>query len=169
MIDPGLTFPVIAIGPDGGDIETFHNEQAWLNDSGEGIGFGPGALLIDSSGHSWRVEGRPLTPAELGPVRSFLIRLFRITPPVELSYVPGAALDWQAVIDLVLAAIENNREDWVDEEAAAGEAGEPVDEDLQISVLKGQVRKARNLDDVVRLLYWTDHVDRPKLVAGWTS
>ncbi len=170
MTDPDFTFPVIAIRGGRGDLETFRDAKLWELGGDVGIGFGAGTLLVDASGRAWDVLGRQTEWSEFNLWRRVAAKLFKVAPPVELSYSERAPMAWDELVERVCASIGANFDDWRNDRLALGlDGAEPMDDAVQMDILKGQVRRARTLDQLNTLIYWTDWDDRPSLVAGWAE
>lgn len=147
QVHEGPRFEQIASYPDG---RAFGTSRAYALAEERRLGM----TLVDSAGGSWRVDAvRKLGLA--GPWWELLLGVLFVGQYAwrvehELTKLGPMTLD--EVKRRVNAAIDASPEHWIDEEAAAGEAGPPVDEKVQLETLKARVGAAADLAAIIEAL-----------------
>ena len=109
-----------------------------------------GTILIDATGRTWEIQGVSI----LGTVGSPLQRLWRTIISnqqyeVAFDFVERAPMPLEEVKARVCASIDDNRDDWRDDEAIAGEDGPPRDEEEMLEELKTAVRNAGTAHEIL--------------------
>jgi hypothetical protein len=111
-----------------------------------------GMRLIDDTGATWVVtEVRRLgyrTPLWQRALMTVLNQRDEIFHAVEFEFEERAATSFAEVQDRVCRLIDENREEWIDDEAMAGEAGPPVILEDVIEAAKAAVKRATNLTEL---------------------
>ena len=112
----------------------------------------PGAVYLDNAGRTFEIEKVAVSGFVTPLWRRILLMIFRQAEFIEhwVTYevieLPPMAFEDAKV--RVRASIERNQEEWIDDEAMAGEAGEPVRlEDVIASALDA-VRGATTVKDL---------------------
>jgi hypothetical protein len=162
MTQPAFVFPVLALGPDRHSLApsdnerfyVFRNKTALLTATRDELRSGVRLkmLLVDSENIACRIErivdAGPRTPlwhrvllATFGQAGSMDRRL-------ECEFADEAPIAFEAVRARVLASIERNQDDWVDDEAVAGEAGEPLELKRIVARARAAVRGANNVREL---------------------
>lgn len=156
-------YPLLAFGRDvGRNAQAGREAVTWFGDDedvstckGWDLKHGArmGMVLIDPTGRSWEIVG----VRDLGIVGSVLGRIVRFVfqqndhaIQMDLVELPSISLD--EVKARVCASIGANPDDWRDDEAIAGESGEPQNEILLLERIKARVRKAKTLEAIVKVL-----------------
>lgn len=110
-------------------------------------------VLVDPTGRSWEITG----VRDLGVVGSLFGRILRFLVQqsdhaIEMDLVEGAPMSLDEVKGRVCVSIDANPDDWRDDEAIAGEAGEPQDELELLERIKARINKAKTLKAIVKVL-----------------
>lgn len=112
----------------------------------------PGMLLVDNEGRSFVVRGTRRRASRTSPWMQLLLTIFGrsgdIREEVELDLEPEAAIDFEEVQRRVIESIDRNRDDWLDDEAVAGESGPQVDPDELLEAARAAVRRASNVAEL---------------------
>ncbi|WP_304219388.1 hypothetical protein [Phenylobacterium aquaticum] len=132
------------------DLEDFSTCTSWELARGERLGM----VLADRDGRCWKV----VAVKDLGVVRPFWERVFRFLMRqslhrIDQELIPQEPLTLAQVKERVCASIQANPDDWRDDEAIAGEAGPPRDEQEMLDERQAPVRAARTLTQVINALY----------------
>ena len=162
MIQPAFVFPLLALGPDryrpvSKDDEKFYvlrDEDALLRATRDELKSGVRLkmLLIDSANNAYRisriVDAGPKTPLW----HRLLLGIFRqagsIERRLECDFTCEEPVAFKAVKARVLASIERNQDDWVDDEAIVGEAGAPLALEEILGRAKAAVSRATNVREL---------------------
>jgi hypothetical protein len=163
MTSPALQFPVLSIGrnvyqhvvPGEECVDYFRNENAFAICSADDLKRHAldGMLLADSGGRCWKIVGVQdlgVTGPLWDRVLRFLLQqsIHRIS--CDLEEVEALSLD--ALKERVLAIITADPERWKDDEAVAGEAGPPRDEQEMLDELRNRVRMAPSVPEIIYAL-----------------
>jgi len=132
------------------DLEDFSTCTTWSLSRGERLGM----VLVDHDCRCWRV----VAVKDLGVTRSLWERVFRFLMRqslhrIDQELITQAPLTLAQVKDRVCASIQANPDDWRDDEAIAGEAGPPRDEQEMLDERQAAVRRAQSLPQVINALY----------------
>ncbi|MCG9914975.1 MAG: hypothetical protein MH112_01265 [Phenylobacterium sp.] len=158
------TFPALALYRDVGryaeagrekvkyfiDPEDFSTCTSWQLKYGERLGM----VLVGPDLRCWKIVG-VIDQGVVGPfwerVFRFLVQqsVHRIDQQIEA--IDPMTLD--EVKDRVAASIQVNPDDWRDDEAIAGEAGPPREEQELLDELKASVRAAVSLPQIINVLF----------------
>lgn len=156
-------YPLFAFGRDvGRNAQAGRETVTWFGDDedvstckGWDLKHGArmGMILVDPTGRCWEIVG----VKDLGIVGSVLGRIVRFVfqqndHAIEMDLAERPPMSLDQVKDRVCASIDANPDDWRDDEAIAGESGEPQDELELLDRLKSRVRKAKTLKGVVKIL-----------------
>jgi hypothetical protein len=144
-------------GPQNFDNERFYairDEAALLTAPRDELNSGVRAreVLIDNCGRVYRIkEIKDLGPAT--PLwRRILLLVFgqagAIKQRVNCEFVEEESMPFDAVKRRVWASIEAHKDDWIDDEALAGEGGEPLELDSIIATAKAAVDRSKNLKEL---------------------
>lgn len=117
--------------------------------------------LIDTAGGTWVVRRIWSTGLRTPAWKCVLFRLFgkgaHITHNVACEFEDRGLTPFVEVQARVCTSIEQNPDDWVDDEAVAGEGGaEPLNVESVISAAKAAVRRARNIEEIFERLAEVD-------------
>lgn len=158
-----LTFPATAFCRDVGrdaeagresfqyflDLEDFSTCTSWQLRHGERLGM----VLVGPDLRRWKIVG----VTDQGVVGSFWERVFRFLVQQsvhrvdqQIEAIKPMTLD--QVKDRVVASIRANPDDWRDDEAIAGEAGPPREEQGLLDELVASVRAAASLPQIINVL-----------------
>lgn len=157
-------FPALAFGRDVGryaragresltwfiGAEDFSTCTSWGLKRGERLGM----VLVDRNLRCWRV----LDVVDLGVTRSFLERTFRFLVQQSLHRIEQRIAEiepmtFDEVKTRAVASILANPDDWRDDEAIAGEAAPPRDEQDLLDELAAAVRAAASVPQIINALY----------------
>ncbi len=108
-------------------------------------------LLVDLAGRSWRV----VKLTDLGPDGKGLGKLlFRIFSGHRVQYDVRVdePLPFGALKERICASIQANPDHWRDDEAVAGEAGAPRDEQDMMDELLRSVRNAKSMLELIPIM-----------------
>jgi hypothetical protein len=135
------------------DAEDFSTCTSWELKHCERLGM----VLADSGGRCWKV----LAVADLGVVRPFWERVFRFlmrqsVHRIDQELTEVEPLTLEQLKERVCASIEANPDDWRDDEAIAGEAGPPREEQELLDELQMAARNAQTLPQLINALYRED-------------
>jgi hypothetical protein len=155
-------FPILTFSPDPArdgaperefldyfvDSEGFATCESWK------LKFRDGMTVADSNGLCWTITD----VQNLGSIGSFWMRAVRVLLRCSLYRVScgvsaAAPLSLHGLKDRVCSAIDGNPEQWWDDEALAGEAGPPRDEQEMLDELKTEVRRARSVAEIIKALW----------------
>jgi hypothetical protein len=153
-----MTFPLIAFCQPAGagdGRETFgfvsdldHLQRARRCDIRTGVMLG--MVLIDSRGRAWRIRAlkvaRRHTPLWRCVLMTVLPQWDDIEYEVELSLEDLAGVPFSEVQARVCRSIDQNPDDWIDDEAMAGEAGPPVTLEHLMEAAKSAVRRSTDIE-----------------------
>lgn len=113
-----------------------------------------GMLLVDSAGKAWKVVD--VTPLRLTRQRWWwmLIEFLLRDQSYEVEHLlePLPPMPLQAVKDRVCVDIAANPDDFRDDELIAGEAGEPIEEEVLLQALYAHVQAATSFKGVMDAL-----------------
>lgn len=158
------TFPALAFRCDAGpyakpgrerltwflDAEDFSTCTPWELKHGERLGMD----VVGSDLRCWKV----LAVVDLGVVRPLLERAFRFflrqsVHRIDQQIVEIEPVTLEQVKARIIASIHANPDDWRDDEAIAGEAGPPRDEQELLDELEAGVLAAPSLPQIINVLY----------------
>ena len=131
------------------DLEDFATCTSWQLKYGERLGM----VLVGPDLRCWKVD-RVIDLGVVGPFWGRLLR-FLVQQGVHRIDQEVEAIDpmtMEQVKDRVVASIQANPDDWRDDEAIAGEAGPPRDEQELLDELKASVRAAASLPQIINAL-----------------
>jgi hypothetical protein len=159
-----LTFPVLAFRRDVGrhatagrerltwfrDAEDFSTCTSWELSQGERLGM----VLVGRDLRSWKVVG----VVDLGVARPFGERVLRFVVGQSVHRIEQEIAEIESMTLKQLKAratssIQANPDDWRDDEAIAGEAGPPRDEQELLDELAATVRAAPSVPQIINALY----------------
>jgi hypothetical protein len=162
MTQRAFAFPVLALGPDRYTLASPNNERFYVFRDGTALltatrdelrcGARLKMLLVDSENIACRiasiVDAGPRTPLW----HRILLVIFRqagsIERKLECEFASEAPIAFEAVKARVWASIERNRDDWVDDEAVAGEPGEPLELRRILARARAAVDEATNVREL---------------------
>jgi hypothetical protein len=144
-------------GPQDFDNERFYvvrDEAALLRATRDELSSGVRTreLLVDNLGRVCRIaEIMNLGPAT--PLwRRILLLVFgqagAIKQRVRCEFIEDESMSFDAVKRRVWASIEGHKDDWIDDEAMAGEGGEPLELDSIIATAKAAVDRSNDLKEL---------------------
>ncbi len=155
---PEMAFPLIAFSrPEGADSdrETFgfvsdldHLQRARRREirTSEMLGM----VVIDSAGAAWRIQALKVVRRRTPLWQCVLMTVFPqwddIEYEVDLSLEGLPAVTFPEVQARVCRSIDLNPDDWVDDEAMAGEAGEPVTLEYLMETAKSAVLRSTDIE-----------------------
>jgi hypothetical protein len=110
--------------------------------------------VVGSDLRCWKV----LAVVDLGVVRPLLERAFRFflrqsVHRIDQQIVEIEPVTLEQVKARIIASIHANPDDWRDDEAIAGEAGPPRDEQELLDELEAGVLAAPSLPQIINVLY----------------
>ncbi len=113
-----------------------------------------GTLFIDNDKRSWvvsQVESlRYRTPAWKRFVAKYLYRDLRfVVHEIDCEMVATGPVAFSEVQDRVCRLIDQNSDDWIDDEAMAGESGPPVTLETILDYAKSSVRRATTVHELL--------------------
>ena len=109
-----------------------------------------GMLLVDNTGRNWEIRSAKRLQASGSPLAKAIRFLFRQQSyKVDLEIVEKDPITLDEVKTRFCRWMDDNPDDWRDDEAIAGEAGPPRDEQEMLEELKDQVRKGRTLAEAM--------------------
>lgn len=132
------------------NAEDFSTCTSWELKHGERFGM----ELVDRNLDCWKI----LAVTDLGIVRPFWERMFRFFMRQSLHRIDQQMVEIEPVTlgqvkDRIAASIHANPDDWRDDEAIAGEAGLPRDEQELLGELEAAARAATSLPQIINALY----------------
>ena len=132
------------------DAEDFSTCTSWVLKYGERLGM----VLVDSDLRCWRVIGL----VDLGVTRPFWERTLRFLVQqsvhrIDQQIVEIEPMTLEQVKARAAEAIQANPDDWRDDEAIAGEAGPPRDEQDLLDELKTAAYSAGSVPQIINALY----------------
>jgi hypothetical protein len=153
-----MTFPLIAFCQPAGageGRETFgfvsdhdHLHRARRRDIRTGVM--RGMVLIDSRGRAWRIQALKVVRRHTPLWRCALMTVFPqwddIEYEVQLSLEDLAGVPFSEVQARVCRSIDQNTDDWIDDEAMAGESGPPVTLEQLMETAKTAVRRSTDIE-----------------------
>lgn len=158
------TFPALAFHRDVGryavpgrerltwflDADDFSTCTSWELKHGERLGM----VLVGPNLRCWKVLG----VVDLGVVRPLWERVFRFLVQqsvhrIDQQIVEIEPVTLEQVKARAIASIQANPDDWRDDEAIAGEAGPPRDEQDLLDELAAAVRAAASVPQIINALY----------------
>jgi hypothetical protein len=171
MLEPAATFPLIAFWfgenyPGQGKTQRFSFYDDW-----DGLRLASqrdlheerriGMTLVDTAGRTWIIRRIWSTGLRTSAWKRTLFRLFgrrdRLLHDVACEFDDRGFTPFAEVQARVCASIEQNPDDWIDDEAVAGEGGvEPLDVESVISAVKGAVYRARTIEEIYDRLVEVD-------------
>ena len=109
-----------------------------------------GMVLIDSGGAAWRIHALKVVRRHTPLWQCVLMTVFPqwddIEYEVELSLEGLPGIPFPEVQARVCRSIDQNPDDWVDDEAMAGEAGPPVTLEYLMEAAKSAVRRSTDIE-----------------------
>lgn len=162
MTRPAFAFPVLALGPDRYRLASPNNERFYVFRDRNALltatqdelrsGVRLKMLLVDSDNITFRIariaDAGPKTPLW----RRVLLIVFgqagSIDRKLECEFTNEGPTDFEAIKARVLASIERNQDDWVDDEAMAGEAGGPLELEPILARARAAVDKASDVREL---------------------
>jgi hypothetical protein len=169
MSENAITFPALAFAPIGGVGERPACERlTWFVDANDfatstswELEHWPrqGMVLVDAQGRSWKIA-RVIKGPVVGPLWGRPLRTLtrQNVHRLEQDLIEAEPLSLEDVKMRVYDAIQTNPDDWRDDEAIAGEAGPPREEQELLDELKSPVRKAHSVPQIINALYG-EHLD----------
>jgi hypothetical protein len=162
MIDPPLQFPALALIPDYGAwakeglerVEHFMTEEEFTQVDGWDLKHKPltAMLVIDATGKCWRVRSW----AKAGVAGNGLLKLLRFLIRTRLviryQLEQAPTLPFEEVRRRVCESIRSHPDLYRDDEAIAGEAGPPRDEQEMLDELTGRAGAASNMRELIEVL-----------------
>ena len=158
MSELPFTYPVIGIGPhadprfEGEEFLRFRNEvEVTSVDPADDIADRLGMSLIDATGQSWKIRSLKKVGAGkpwLARIAYELANAFR-TPRIELDLVEQPPIPLEEIKARVCGSIKANADIWRDDEAIAGEAAPPREEEEMLDELMNEVRRAGSVAEMV--------------------
>lgn len=132
------------------DPEDLSTCTSWELKHGERLGM----VLVGPDLRCWKVFG----VVDQGVVRPFWERLFRLLVRQSVHRIDQQIeeiepMTLEQVKARVAASIQANPDDWRDDEAIAGEAGPPRDEQDLLNELEAVVRAAASLSQIIDALF----------------
>lgn len=129
--------------------EDFSTCTSWELKHGQRLGM----VLVGPDLRCWRVAG----VVDKGVVRPFWERLLRMLVRQSVHRIDQQIeaiepMTLEQVKDRVAASIRANPDDWRDDEAIAGEAGPPRDEQELLDELEDSIRAAASLPQIINAL-----------------
>lgn len=164
MTEPVLKFPLLGFGPDVGryaepgrerlhrfvDARDLSVCETWDMKRRARVGM----VIADSAGRTWEVVAiRDLGPAGGLGERFLRWLIHQSLRRVTHEFVPRDPMSLSEVKERVCASIRANPDDWRDDEAIAGEAGPPRDEEELLEEMQAAVRAAETLPQLISALY----------------
>lgn len=161
MTELPMQFPVLALQRDYGReaqegrerLEWFDDEDALTRLSRWDLKLGTqmGALFVDAGGRCWRVLG--VTDMGVwGRSWTRIFNIFRDPRRVRYELAEGPALPFDVIKERVCTSIQANPDDWRDDEAIAGEAGPPLDEQEMLDDLTERARRTTDMCQLIAVL-----------------
>lgn len=132
------------------DADDFSTCTSWELKHGERLGM----VLVGPNLRCWKVLG----VVDLGVVRPLWERVFRFLVQqsvhrIDQQIVEIEPVTLEQVKARAIASIQANPDDWRDDEAIAGEAGPPRDEQDLLDELAAAVRAAASVPQIINALY----------------
>lgn len=171
VLEPTATFPLIAFwfgenyrGQGKTQRFAFHDDWDGLRLASQGDLHQErriGMTLVDTAGRTWTIRRIWSTGLRTPAWKRALFRLFghrdRLLHHVACEFDDRGFTPFVEVQAHVCACIEQNPDDWVDDEALAGEGGvEPLDVESVISIAKAAVHRARSIEEIFERLVEVD-------------
>lgn len=162
MTDLPLQFPALALIPDYGawakegleEVEHFMTEEEFTQVSGWDLKHKPltAMFVVDATGKCWRV--RSWTKAGVaGKGLLKLVRfLIRTCLVIRYQLEEAPTLPFEEVRRRVCESIQTHPDRYRDDEAIAGEAGPPRDEQEMLDELTEKARAASNMRELIDVL-----------------
>ena len=162
MTFPSFEFPVLALGPDrywpaGANGERFYvfRDRAALSTATRdelARGTRMETLFVDNAGVARTVA----RTADLGAATPLWQRILmilsrdadRIAHNISCDFVEEAPIPFDSIKARVWASIERNPDDWIDDEAIAGQAGEALGLEDVLADAKAAVDRAANVKEL---------------------
>jgi len=143
--DPGLERVVAFFSP-----EDFSTAASWELDHWPRLAM----EVADTAGRRWKIVGM----VDLGTIGPLWVRILRaiVQQRVHRLQFDLIELEPQSLDDIkarVGACIQANPDDWRDDEAIAGEAGPPREEQELLDEMKNAVREAASVPQIISVLY----------------
>lgn len=115
-----------------------------------------GMLIVDVEGGCWRIS----SVRDLGVTGGFWSRAFLFLTGdhrVDQTLVPIPEMTFEDAKARLCAAIQNNPDHWRDDEAIAGEGGQPpVEEQDLLDEMKAQVMRSNSVLELIRNFWEED-------------
>jgi hypothetical protein len=153
------TFPVFGFRDDVGrygtpgleKFEQFDFAEAFAICSGWDLKYGSrnGMVIVDANLQSWRVT-RVRRLGIRPPLWSYLLRLLfqQALYRVDIELEPLEPITLDQLKDRMASSILLNPDDWRDDEAIAGEAGPPQDEQEMLDAIVAGIRAADSVEEI---------------------
>jgi hypothetical protein len=153
-------FPVVCIrhSPehDNEDLYWHQNEDAFTSVDASDVKrrWPVGMLVVDAKGAAWRIVGLIDHGAKGAGWKKWLRIVFQGDRRVSYDLEDQPAIPFEGLKERVAAAISSNPEFWRNDEAIAGEDGEPQDEQAMQDARTARVRRAKDMRALIKALDW---------------
>lgn len=165
MIEPRPQFPILLFQPSPWRDQTPLNEQvedvAWFYDDDDFSSLDPWAIkrkqreetsVVDVTCRSWRVVRVIDLGAKGTSWKRFLRIIFRGEHRISHELAEDGTLPFEVLRERVCASIQGNPDSWRDDEAVAGEAGPPRDEQEMLDEITARVRRTLDMRALIDAL-----------------
>jgi|GEM_PF-4931814 len=149
---PGIAFPALLFDMGHNIVFSIADTSDLENDHIKG----PGDLIVDRTGATWRAAAEIVPLADHSLVCRVVRTLFRMGDSIMYSPVPVSPIPFTDIIDLIIRNIELDESLWIDYDELLEELEPSVDSypliQAAVETLRSKVLSARDMDQLIAVV-----------------